>query len=47
MDWVMLISNTGFPIAITLFVLVRMEGTINKNTEALNHIKEVIDKCRK
>lgn len=37
-EYVNLISNVGFPIAITLFVLLRLEGTIKKNTEVIKEL---------
>jgi len=40
MDYITLIGNVGFPIAIALFVLVRLEGTIKENTKAINQLKE-------
>jgi hypothetical protein len=32
-----IIQNVGFPIAITIFILVRMEGTQRKNSEAVSN----------
>ena len=42
-ELVNLISNVGFPIAIALYVLVRLEGTLKKNTEV---IRELIIKLK-
>lgn len=39
-----LISNVGFPIAIALYVLVRLENTLKKNTEALKELSQMIYK---
>ncbi len=39
-----LISNVGFPIAIALYVLVRLEGTLKKNTEAINQLALIVKK---
>lgn len=39
-----LISNVGFPIAIALYVLVRLEGTLKKNTDAINELKIILTK---
>ena len=33
-----LVSNVGFPIAIALYVLVRLEATLKKNTEAIREL---------
>jgi len=41
-EWINLISNVGFPIAIALYVLVRLENTLKKNTEALIALKTKI-----
>ena len=40
-DWTTVISNVGFPIAVTLWFMFRVEKIINKNTEA---IRELIKK---
>ncbi len=34
-DLTNLVSNVGFPIAIALYVLIRLESTLKKNTEAI------------
>jgi len=47
MDWMTLISNVGFPIVVAMFVLYKLDDTLQKNTEALNGIKEVIMLCPK
>ena len=39
-----LITNVGFPIVIALYVLFRLEGTLKKNTEAINKILAIIVK---
>jgi hypothetical protein len=36
------ISQFGFPIAVATFVLLRMESTIKRNTEAITALKEEI-----
>lgn len=36
---VSLIQNFGFPAAITLYVLTRLEGTVKQNTEAINALR--------
>lgn len=42
-EWIGLISNVGFPIAITLWFMYRMEKVINKNTESIIKNSEVIE----
>ena len=41
-DILTIIGQFGFPIAVAVFVLVRMETTVKKNTEALQELKTVI-----
>ena len=41
-----LISQVGFPIAITLWFMLRTEKVISSNTEALNQIKVVMNDCQ-
>lgn len=41
-ELVTFISQFGFPIAVAAFVLVRMETTIKRNTEAITALKEEI-----
>ena len=38
LDWVNVISNVGFPIAIALYVLFRLEATLRKNTEVIQQL---------
>jgi hypothetical protein len=38
-----LISNVGFPIVIALYVLIRLERTVQDNTRV---IKEVVHMCK-
>lgn len=33
-----LISNVGFPIAIAMYVLIRLEQSLRKNTEAIKEL---------
>ena len=40
------ISNVGFPIAIALYVLIRLEKTLNKNTEAINQLAILCNKIQ-
>lgn len=41
-----LISQVGFPIAITLWFMLRTEKVIQNNTDTLNQIKVVINDCQ-
>jgi YvrJ protein family len=42
--WVTAISNVGFPVVLTLYLLVRFEKRIDSLTEAINTLKNVVDK---
>lgn len=37
-----LIANVGFPIAVALFLLVRVESKVNCLTKAINDLREAI-----
>lgn len=43
MDVVTLVGNLGFPIAITLYVLVRLESKMEKLNESINKLANVIE----
>ncbi|MGF7057879.1 YvrJ family protein [Brassicibacter mesophilus] len=36
------IANLGFPIAVSIFLLVRIEGKLNKLTDSINELSKVI-----
>ena len=38
LDLVSVISNVGFPIAIALYVLVRLEKTLKENTKVIHEL---------
>jgi len=42
-DWVQLIRDVGFPIVITLYILIRLEAVVtklsNKITELITYVK--------
>lgn len=40
------IAATGFPIFIAVYVLVRMERTLHRNTDALNDVAALIRQAR-
>lgn len=37
-DWVKLVSTVGFPIAVTAYLLIRLEGTIKSLTDAVQRL---------
>lgn len=39
---IMIIGNFGFPVALTIYLLVRFEKKIETLTEAIDRLKEVI-----
>jgi hypothetical protein len=42
-----LVSNVGFPIAVSIYFILKTEKVINNNTQALNKVYEVIHLCPK
>jgi len=44
-DYIYLIKDLGFPIAMCLYFMFINNGTIKKNTEALNGIKLAVQYC--
>lgn len=36
------IANLGFPIAVSVYLLVRIEGKLNKLTESINDLSKAI-----
>ena len=42
-DWPSLIGTVGFPIAMCLWFMFRMEKVIQNNTEALNKLIEALN----
>jgi hypothetical protein len=50
MDYTQLVSNVGFPIAMTIYLMTRFEKKLGENTKALDKLHEVIQNdrtCRK
>lgn len=41
------IANLGFPIVISIYLLVRIEGKLNQLTESINELSNTIEKTRK
>jgi hypothetical protein len=41
-----LIGNVGFPIAVSIYLLVRIEGKLENLTSSINSLSGVIDKIR-
>ena len=46
-EYISLINNVGFPIAVALFFMVRVEKVIKANTEAFRKITAVITDCQR
>ncbi|MFY0521060.1 YvrJ family protein [Lysinibacillus sp. UGB7] len=46
-EWIMLIGNFGFPIAITVYLFIRFEKKIENLEISINHLSEVIKSLRK
>jgi hypothetical protein len=45
-EWIAFIGNVGFPIAITAYVLMRLEGKLDKLTEAVTLLKEATQRLK-
>lgn len=43
-NWITLITNTGFPIAIASYLLIRFESKIDGLSKAITDLSHVIDK---
>lgn len=42
-DWVPLVGNFGFPIAITIYLFIRFEGKIGELEKVINNLSKVIE----
>ncbi len=42
MDFYYVVANLGFPIAITFYVMFRLEKTVKQNTQAINNLSNKI-----
>lgn len=43
-EWMDFIANVGFPIFITVFLLVRLERIMDKVTDSLDELKKMLSK---
>ncbi|MFC9541355.1 MULTISPECIES: YvrJ family protein [Lysinibacillus] len=41
-EWIMIIGNLGFPIAITIYLFIRFEKKIENLEQSINYLSEVI-----
>ena len=41
-DWIVLISQTGFPIAMVIYLMLRFEKVLNNNTEVILQLNETM-----
>lgn len=46
-EWIMIIGNFGFPIAITIYLFIRFEKKIENLELSINHLSEVIKDFRR
>ncbi|MGE7983690.1 YvrJ family protein [Solibacillus sp. NPDC093137] len=46
-DWVMIIGNFGFPIAITMYLFIRFEKKIEKLELSISKLSDVIREFRR
>jgi len=45
LDLIDVISNVGFPIAMCIYFVIKVEKSINNNTQALQEVKKVMSNC--
>ena len=43
-NWITLITNTGFPIAVATYLLIRFESKLDCLSKAINDLSHVVDK---
>lgn len=41
-DWLNLIGNVGFPIAVAAYLLIRIEGRLVELSDAINELREAV-----
>lgn len=41
-QWIRILRDMGFPAAVAIYVLVRLERVVNSQTEAIHQLREVI-----
>ena len=46
-QWIELIRNLGFPIALSLWFMFRLEGVIKNNTQALIRVELALARLKK
>lgn len=44
--FVNLIANVGFPIAVSIYLLIRIEGKLESLTHSINELTSTIGKCK-
>ena len=44
-DLIDIISNVGFPIAMCVYFVFKVEKSINNNTQALQEVQKVMSNC--
>lgn len=42
MDWLQMIKDVGFPITVTLYILIRLEGTVRLLTDKITSLDAFI-----
>jgi len=47
MEYTQIISNVGFPIAMTIYLMTRFEKKLGENTKVIERVSEVIQKCKR
>jgi hypothetical protein len=45
-EWVTLVSNVGFPVAVTAYLLVRIEGKLEQLAESISELNRSIQEFK-
>ena len=46
-DFIQIVGNVGFPIAISMYLLIRIEGKLEILTKSINNLSNVMSKFEK
>ncbi|KIP19944.1 YvrJ protein family protein [Anoxybacillus ayderensis] len=46
LEWVQVIGNFGFPVAITIYLLIRFEGKIDKLRESIDVLSDNVSRIK-
>ncbi|HWL23325.1 MAG TPA: YvrJ family protein [Ureibacillus sp.] len=46
LEWVQIVGNFGFPVAITIYLLIRFEGKIDKLRESIDVLSDNVSRIK-